>query len=103
MSKSKFVPSTGALIGLSVAIGVLAAVLVGSGALGSGIAEQRELVRILRAVLFGSATTLFGIVFLKLWTYHRDPQTGLSKWLGIALASAAGCMFAAWILTVQLR
>lgn len=103
MSKSKFVPSTGALIGVSVAIGVLAAVLVGSGTLGSGMADQRELLRILRAVLFGTATTLFGVVFLKLWAYYRDPTTGLGKWLGIALASAAGCMFAAWILTVQLR
>jgi hypothetical protein len=103
MSHSKFVPSTGALIGVSLGIGVLAAVLVGSGALGSGIADQRELVRILRAVLFGTATTLFGVVFLKVWAYYRDPTTGLGKWLGTALAGAAGCLLAAWVLTVQLR
>lgn len=103
MSTSRFVPSTSVLIGVAVAVGLLTYVLVGTGAIGSEYADSRELARIVRAVLLATATTLFGVVFLKVLAYYRDPATGLGKWLGIALAGAAGCLLAAWILTVQLR
>lgn len=103
MLRSKFVPSAGMLIGLSVAICVLALVLGGTGAFGSDLTDLRDAARILRTVLLAVAGILLFSVFFRVFAYYRDPGVGLGNWLNVAMGCATGCLLAAWIIGTQLR
>lgn len=103
MSNSRFVPSTGALIGVSAAIVLLAAVLFATGSFDLLVGDSRAAIRVVRAVLLLAATFCLFTSVLLILKYRRDPDSIDLRWILWLTTGALVCLVAAWILAAVLR
>lgn len=103
MSISKFNPSTTLIAITSVAVLVLAGVLVVTGPLDPATGDARPALRIIRAALFLGAMAGFAATFLMAYWELRGSRPFDGKRATLAMGVATGCLLAAWILTNTLR